>query len=349
MHIAVDAMGGDHGPSPMVAGALESLRESGIRLILVGDREAVEGEIARHGGAAERVEIVHSDQVVTMGDPASSPVRRKRRSSIRICAELVRDGRAQALVSAGNTGATMIAAKVVIGTIAGVDRPALAAVFPNRTGGRTVVLDVGANVGAKIAHLRQFAVMGHFYAQEVLDTPTPRVGLMSVGEEQVKGTEMTRRVFDVLDRTGLNFIGNVEGRAVFDGSADVIVCDGFVGNAILKASEAAVELMSAMLEEELDRSLATRAGYLLARGAFRNLRRRTHYEETGGAPLLGVEGGCFVAHGRSGPTAIKNSILRAAEFCQARLHVRIRDKLAELHSQEERLLGKARPREAGAS
>ena len=349
MHIAVDAMGGDHGPEPMVHGALESLRESGVRLFLVGDESAIRREIAVHGEVPERVEIVHSDQVVGMEEAAIAPVRRKRRSSIRICAELVRDGRAQALVSAGNTGATMIAAKMVIGTIAGVDRPALAAVFPNRSGGRTVVLDVGANVGARISHLRQFAVMGHFYAQEILSAPAPRVGLMSVGEEQAKGNEMTRRVFSVLERTGLNFIGNVEGRAVFDGSVDVIVCDGFVGNAILKASEAAVEMMSAMLEEELRRSVVTRAGFVLARDAFRNLRRRTHYEETGGAPLLGVEGGCFVAHGRSGPTAIKNSILRATEFCEARLHVRIRDKVAELHSQEERLLGEERPREVGAT
>ena len=349
MQIAVDAMGGDHAPSPMVQGALESLRESGVRLFLVGDEAEIARQIAANGGMAERIEIVHADQVVGMGDPAVSPIRRKRRSSIRICAELVRDGRAQALVSAGNTGATMIAAKLVIGTIAGVDRPALAAVFPNRSGGRTVVLDVGANVGAKIAHLRQFAVMGHFYAQEILATPAPRVGLMSIGEEQAKGTDLTRRVFRVLERAGLNFVGNVEGRAVFDGTVDVIVCDGFVGNAILKASEAAVEMMSAMLEEELNRSLLTRGGYVLARGAFRRLRRRTHYEETGGVPLLGVEGGCFVAHGRSGATAIKNSILRAAEFCAAQVHVKIRDKVAELHSQEERLLRRPMVPEIGAT
>lgn len=349
MHIAVDAMGGDHAPGAVVHGALESLRESGVRLFLVGDQEVLAREIAEHGGAAERVEIVHSDQVVGMEEPAIAPIRRKRRSSIRLCAELVREGRAQGLVSAGNTGATMIAAKMVVGAIAGVDRPALAAVFPNKSGGRTVVLDVGANIGAKIAHLRQFAVMGHFYAQEILDAPAPRVGLMSIGEEQAKGNDMTRRVFSVLEETGLNFIGNVEGRAVFDGSADVIVCDGFVGNAILKASEAAVELMSAMLREELNRTAVTRAGYLLARGAFRNLRHRTHYEETGGAPLLGVEGGCFVAHGRSGPTAIKNSILRAVEFCEAEVHLKIRDKVEELHSQEERLLGEERQQEVGAT
>lgn len=342
-------MGGDHAPGVPVRGALDSLRESGVRLLLVGDRAAVERELAAQPGGTERVEVVHADQVVGMADPAVTPIRRKRRSSIRVCAELVRDGRAQALVSAGNTGATMIAAKMVIGTITGVDRPALAGVFPNRAGGRTVVLDVGANVGARTAHLREFAVMGHFYAQEVLGIPSPRVGLMSIGEEEAKGTESTRTLFRVLERTGLNFIGNVEGRAVFDGSADVIVCDGFVGNAILKASESAVEMVSAMLETELGRSAVTRLGYLLARPAFANLKRRTHYEETGGAPLLGVEGGCFVAHGRSSATAIKNSILRAAEFCESEVHIKIRDKVAELHAQEERLRGEQRRKEVGST
>ena len=212
-----------------------------------------------------------------------------------------------------------------------------------------MVLDVGANVGARTAHLRQFAVMGHFYAQEILGIGSPRVGLMSIGEEDAKGTERTKSVFRVLEGTGLNFIGNVEGRAVFDGSADVIVCDGFVGNAILKASESAVEMVSAMLEKDLRRSAVTKAGYLLARTAFRNLKRRTHYEETGGAPLLGVKGGCFVAHGRSSVTAIKNSILRAAEFCEAEVHLKIRDKVAELHSQEERFLQEERRREVNTT
>lgn len=349
MYIAVDAMGGDHAPAAIVEGALASLGESGARLLLVGDRALLETEIARCGGAPERLEIVHAEEVVGMEEAAVTPIRRKRHSSIRICAELVRDGRAQALVSAGNTGATMASAKMVIGTIDGVDRPALAAVLPNRSGGRTVLLDVGANIGSKTSHLRQFAVMGHFYAQEILGTPAPRVGLMSYGEEEEKGTDQTRELFRILEKTGLNFVGNVEGRSVFDGSSDVIVCDGFIGNAILKASESLAELISSMLREELERTLTRRAGYLLARGAFRNLARRTDYAETGGAPLLGVMGGCIVGHGRSNGMAIKNSILRAAEFCQAEVHLKIRDKVAELHSQEERVLGSERPQEVSAS
>lgn len=348
MHIAVDAMGGDHAPGAVVEGALAALSGSGVRLVLVGDRAAVEAELARSGGGSERIEIVHAEEVIGMDEPAVAPIRRKRRSSIRICAELVRDGDAQALVSAGNTGATMACAKMVIGTIEGVDRPALAAVLPNRSGGRTVLLDVGANIGSKSSQLREFAVMGHFYAQEILGTAAPRVGLMSYGEEEKKGTDLTREVFRILERTGLNFVGNVEGRSVFDGTADVIVCDGFIGNAILKASESLAELMSEMLREELERTLLTRAGYVLARSAFRNLARRTDYAETGGAPLLGVMSACIVGHGRSNATAIKNSILRAAEFCQAEVHLKIRGKVAELHSQEKQLLGTETAREVPA-
>ena len=242
----------------------------------------------------------------------------------------------------------MIAAKMIVGTIAGVDRPALGALFPNRSGGRTVVLDVGANVGAKPAQLRQFAVMGHFYAQELLGIPAPRVGLMSIGEEEVKGTDLTKAVYKVLETTGLNFVGNVEGGAAFDGTADVVVCDGFVGNAILKSGEAVVEMLLGRLKEELSGKLLSRLGMTLAGPALRELAQHTDYREHGGAPLLGLQGGCFVAHGRSNGTAIKNLILRAAEFCEADMHNKIRDKVAELHSQEDLLLGSSQPQEVTA-
>jgi len=348
MRIAVDAMGGDHAPQVVVEGALASLRESGVRLALVGDRTAIEAELREQGGDSARIEIVHAEEVVGMDEPAITPIRRKRRSSIRLAAELVRDGQAQALVSAGNTGATMISAKMVVGTIAGVDRPALAGLFPTRSGGRTVVLDVGANIGAKPAHLRQFAVMGHFYAQELLEIAAPRVGLMSIGEEEVKGTDVTRAVYKVLETTGLNFIGNVEGGAAFDASADVVVCDGFVGNAILKSGEAVVEMLLGRLGEALDGHLLSRLGKLLAGSALRDLTRSTDYRESRGAPLLGLKGGCFVAHGRSDGTAIKNLILGAAEFCEAEMHHKIRDKVVELHSQEDLLLGSGKPREVTA-
>ena len=338
MLIAVDAMGGDFAPRSAVAGAFQAAAEDGTRVALVGDQAKIEAELRRLGDPAGRIEIVHAEEVVDMHDPPITPIRKKRRSSIRICAELVKEGRAQALVTAGNTGAAMICAKMVIGAIEGVDRPALAAVFPNRTG-RTVVLDVGANLDTKPEHLRQFAVMGHFYAQEMLGVKEPRVGLLSVGEEDVKGTEVTREVFRVLKTTGLNFIGNVEGREIFNGNADVVVCDGFVGNAVLKSAEAMGGLINKMLREELSRSWRTKLGYALARPAFDGLRRRLDYAEYGAAPLLGVRGGCFIGHGRSTPRAIKNSVRRAVEFCTADLANKIRDKVAELHAQEARLLG----------
>jgi glycerol-3-phosphate acyltransferase PlsX len=348
MYIAVDAMGGDHAPRAVVEGAVAALRESGVRLILVGQQEVIEAELDRLEAARERIEVFNAEEVVGMDEPAITPIRRKRRSSIRLCAQLVREERAQALVSAGNTGATMISAKMVVGTVEGVDRPALAGVFPNRSGSRTLLLDVGANVGSKPSHLRQFAVMGHFYAQELLEIPTPRVGLLSIGEEEVKGTELTREVYKVLETTGLNFVGNVEGTSIFDGSVDVIVCDGFVGNVVLKASESVVSMMFHKMKEELDSSVGTRLGKVLAAPALRRLVQMTDYRESGGAPLLGLQGGCFVAHGRSGAVAIKNMILRAAEFCEADVHIKIGDKVAELHRQEERLLGEQRTQEVSA-
>jgi glycerol-3-phosphate acyltransferase PlsX len=348
MHIAVDAMGGDHAPRAVVEGAVAALADSGVRLILVGKQDLIEAELIRLGAQRERIEIVDAEEVVGMDEPAITPIRKKRRSSIRLCAQLVREERAQALVSAGNTGATMIAAKMVMGTIAGVDRPALAGLFPNRAASHTVLLDVGANVGSKSSHLREFAVMGHFYAQELLQITSPRVGLLSIGEEEVKGTELTREVYKVLETTGLNFIGNVEGTAVFDGSVDVIVCDGFVGNVVLKASESVVSMMLSKLKEELDGTPRTRLGRALAAPALRKLRQMTDYRESGGVPLLGLKGGCFVAHGRSEVMAIKNMILRAAEFCEAEMPIKIRDKVAELHLQEERLLGQSQPQEVPA-
>lgn len=345
MLIAIDAMGGDNAPRAAVEGARLAAVEDGARILLVGDRRVIEGELERlggvpRGGGAGSLEIVHAEEAVGMDEPAVAPIRQKRRSSVRLCAELVREGRAQAMVTAGNTGAAMIAAKMVIGTIPGVDRPALAAVVPNAAG-RTVLLDVGANVDSKPAHLRQFAVMGHFYAQEVMGTPSPRTGLMSIGEEEGKGTDITREVFKVLKTTGLNFVGNVEGRDVFNGSTDVVVCDGFVGNVLLKGAEALAQLLGRMLREELRQSTRTRLGYLMARPAFDGLRARTDYREYGAAPLLGVDAGCFIGHGRSNARAIQNSVRRAVEFVAADLAAKIRDKVAELHSEEVRLLGRA--------
>ncbi|MEM1178397.1 MAG: phosphate acyltransferase PlsX [Acidobacteriota bacterium] len=336
--IAVDAMGGDFAPRSVVEGALDAARE-GITVVLVGDRQKIEREIARRGAQSEAIDIVHADQVVAMEDRPSA-VRHKRQASVRVCARLVKEGAAQAMVTAGNTGAAMIAAKTVIGAIPGVERPALAGVFPNKRG-RTVVLDVGANVDARPAHLRQFAVMGHFYAQEIVGTKSPRIGLMSVGEEEGKGTEFTREVFNVLQETGLNFIGNVEGRDVFTGSVDVIVCDGFVGNVVLKTSESVAEFLGGMIKRELVSSWRTRLGYWMARPALDAFRRRTDWSEYGAAPLLGVRAGCFIGHGRSNAKAIHNAIRGAWEFVATDLHNKIRAKVAELHERESAWLGES--------
>ena len=331
-------MGGDHAPQSPVEGAVRAVVDDGTSVLLVGDRPRIEAELSRLGvSASRRLEVIHAEQVVGMDESAITPIRKKPRSSIRLCAELVKEGRAQALVTAGNTGAAMISAKMIIGTVTGVDRPALAAVLPNRKG-FTVLLDVGANVDTKPTHLREFAVMGHFYAQEVIRTPTPRIGLMSIGEEEGKGNDVTREVFKVLKTTGLNFIGNVEGRDVFNGNADVVVCDGFVGNVILKSAEGLADMLFRMIREEVERTPRTKAGYVLAKPAIDRFRQRTDYREYGAAPLLGVNGGCFIGHGSSNAWAIQNAIRRAVEFSSARLDRKIHDKIAELHSQEDRLL-----------
>ena len=331
MRIAVDAMGGDFAPRATVAGAVASASRDDLSVLLVGERSEVERQLTRWGGPIEGVEVVHAEEVVGMDEPATA-VRRKRRASIVVCAELVRDGHADALVTFGNTGAAMVAAKLALGALPGVDRPALAAVFPNRRG-RTVVLDVGANVDSRPEHLLQFAVMGHFYAQEVIGVPQPRVGLLSIGEEDAKGNEVTRDAAKALASSGLDFVGNVEGRNVFDGTCDVVVCDGFVGNVLLKAAESMAELIVGMMREELLRTSRTRFGGWLAKPAFANFMRRTDYTEYGAVPLLGVAGGCFIGHGRSNAKAVRSAIRRAAEYCDADLDSKIRDKVAELHEE----------------
>lgn len=341
MKIAVDAMGGDFAPRAAVAGAFRAAAEDGVSVCLVGHEGQIRKELERQGELSAdggTIEVIHADEVVGMDEPAITPIRKKRHASVRRCAELVHEGRAVAMVTAGNTGAAMISAKMVMGTVPGVDRPALAAVLPNASG-RTVLLDAGANVESKPSYLRQFAVMGHFYAQELLNIPRPRIGLLSIGEEESKGSDLTREVFKVLQTTGLHFMGNVEGRDVFSGKVDVVVTDGFVGNVVLKSAEALAELVGQMLREELARSSRTRMGYMLAKPGFDRFRRRTDYREYGAAPLLGVQGGCFIGHGRSNAKAIQSAVRRAREYSAAGLHDKIRRKVAELHSQEERLLG----------
>ena len=330
--IALDAMGGDKAPDEIIEGALLASAEYPVEILLVGKKEVIEEKLAGRTGQRS-ISIVDAREVVEMEDNALAPLRRKRDSSIRVCANLVAGGRADAMVSAGHTGATMTSAYKVLGTVEGVSRPALAAILPSAKG-HTVLLDVGANVDTKPSHLREFAVMGHYYAQMLFGIEEPRVGLISIGEEEGKGNELTKETFRVMKETGLNFIGNAEGRDIFNGNADVVVCDGFVGNVVLKASESLGEMISRMLREEVTASATRKVGGLLLKSAFTDLRKRMDYSEYGGAPLLGVNGGCIVCHGRSTAKAIKNAIRVAHNFVTGQVDAKIRQKIGDLHSRE---------------
>jgi phosphate acyltransferase len=323
MKIAVDAMGGDHGPAVVVEGALVAQREFGVSVILVGDQAALERELDRCGARRLGVEIRHASQVVGMAESPSQALRRKRDSSLRVAAELVRDGHASALVSAGNTGAAMAVAMFTIGVLRGVDRPAIAALLPSPRR-YTILLDVGANVTPKPWHLFQFAIMGHVYARDILGIDRPRVGLLSVGEEEGKGNDLTREAYEELRESSLNFIGNVEGRDIYNGNCDVVVADGFTGNVALKISESLADMLGAMIKEELQRDVRSRLGAALALPAFERFRKRVDYTEMGGAPLLGIDGAAVICHGSSPPKAIKNAVRVASEWAKAGLNEHIR-------------------------
>ena len=314
IRVALDAMGGDRGPEVTVEGAVIAARELGSTVILVGDEHVLQGHLARHDVRGLGLSIRHAPEAVEMNESPMTALRRKKHSSIRVGLDLVKRGDAEAFVSAGNTGAVMATALVVLGPLPGVERPAIAVVLPTLTH-RAVLLDVGANVYCKARHLLQFAIMGNVYARDILGQPRPRVGLLSIGEEEIKGNELTREAFkEMEDEPSLNFIGNVEGRDVFSGTADVIVCDGFTGNVALKISEGLADTMFHLLREELKKDLRGRAGSFLLIPAFRRFKRRIDSSEFGGAPLLGVNGVCMISHGRSTDKAIRNAI-RAAEGC----------------------------------
>src|SRR5712691_3163469 len=329
--IALDAMGSDRAPKPEVEGAIQAARHYGVSVLLVGREATIYAELARHPSAAELpIEIVHASEVITMNDKASQALRAKRDSSIRVGLRLVREGRAAGFVTAGNTGAAMATAKMVLGALPGVDRPALAAVFPTAPGTAAILLDVGANVDCKAHNLEQFAVMGEIYFRSMFGTRDPRVGLLSIGEEETKGNDLTRESFQLVRRLPLNFVGNVEGRDLYNGKVDVIVADGFVGNVALKTSEGVANLVRATLKESLKATITRQVGYLLSRSAFADFKKRLDHTEYGGAPLLGVKGVCFITHGSSNANAIKNAIRVAAEFAELRINDKIEKELAQI-------------------
>jgi phosphate acyltransferase len=326
--IALDAMGSDRAPKPEVEGAIQAARQYGLRVLLVGREETIVPELARHPTASGLgLEIVHASEVITMQDKAVQAVRAKRDSSIRVGLRRVREGRAAGFITAGNTGAAMATAKMVLGGLPGVDRPALAAVFPTAMGTTAILLDVGANVDCKPHNLEQFAVMGEIYFRSMFGTRRPRVGLLSIGEEEGKGNDLTRDAFDLLKKLPLNFVGNVEGRDLYNGKVDVIVADGFVGNVALKTSEGVANLVHATLKESLKATISRQVGFLLSRSAYADFKKRLDHTEYGGAPLLGVKGVCFITHGSSNANAIKNAIRVAAEFAERRINSKIEREL----------------------
>src|SRR5262249_39627824 len=316
--VVLDGMGSDHAPHVEIDGALAATRDFGVGVILVGQPHKLEPELRKCGwrGDGDRgIELVEAAEVIAMDEPVASAVRRKKKSSLRIGSKLVTEGKADGFVSAGNTGAAMATAKMVIGMLPGVDRPALAALLPTKSAKPTLLIDVGANAECKPQHLVQFAVMGDAYSRAVLGTVNPTIGLMSIGEEEAKGNDLTKEAFPLLrHNSSLNFVGNVEGRDVFSGAVDVIVTDGFTGNVMLKLSEGLTDAMLSMIKRELTASAVTKAGAVLAKPAFRSIKKRLDYSEYGGAPLLGVRQIVMIAHGSSNARAIRNAIRTVKEF-----------------------------------
>lgn len=328
MRVAVDVMGGDNAPHVEVEGAVAAARQFGVPVTLVGDEEKVKAELARHDTSGLDISVWHASEVVGMHDSASDAVRKKKNSSIRVAFELVKAGEAAAVVSAGNSGATMAAGMFVLKRLRGIDRPAIAQLLPNSVG-KTLVLDVGGNVDCKPINLVQFAVMGEVYARLVMGISSPRIGLLSNGEEASKGNELTRETSLLLAEKPINYIGYVEGRDIFNGSTDVVVCDGFVGNVVLKSSEGLAEAVGKMLKAEIKSSLVSTIGYLLCRKAFNNFKKTVDYAEYGGAPLLGINGVGMICHGGSNPKAIKNAIRFAYDYARKGVNSHMAEKLDE--------------------
>jgi glycerol-3-phosphate acyltransferase PlsX len=330
MRIAVDAMGGDHAPARPVDGAVAAARNLGLAIDLIGRESTIRAELARHPDLdALDVRVIDAPDVVEMSESPAKALRRKPGASIRGAAEHVAAGRAAALFSAGHTGASVVAAHAAFGMLPGVDRPALAPTVPTRSGS-AVLLDAGATVECKPSHLVQFAHMGATYARAGLGVAHPKVGLLSIGEEETKGNDLTREAHRLLKASALAFVGNVEARGIFAGEADVIVCDGFTGNVALKLSEGLVEMVEDLLGEELQSTFSSQVGSLLSRRAYRRFKKRVDYSEFGGAPLLGVAGLCVVGHGRSSVKAVRNAVVMASRMAGSRMMACLRTEMGEL-------------------
>jgi glycerol-3-phosphate acyltransferase PlsX len=325
IRIAVDGMGGDYAPREAVAGAVESLRgRDGLEVILVGDEKALRAELNKHETKGLPLRVVHASQVVGMDEHPVKAIREKKDSSIVVSMGLVKKGEADGVVAAGSTGAAMAGALFGLGRLEGIERPAIAIPMPTKNG-ITLVIDAGANVDCRPKHLAQFALMGSVYAKHILGTHNPRVGLLNIGEEETKGNELTLETYPLLKSSGLNFVGNVQGREMFSDVADVIVCDGFVGNVVLKTAEGLGLAILSTLRDSIMKGTASRLGALFMRKAFRNVKRKMDYREYGGAPLLGVNGVCMIGHGSSNGAAFKNAIWAAEKEVKCEINKHIRD------------------------
>lgn len=329
MHIALDAMGGDHGSEDLIAGALLAVKQAGLRVSLVGDESLLQrhlDDFAPDPKIADLIRIVHSSEVIGMNDHPVDAIRKKKDASVLVAFDLVKRGEADAAVSAGNSGATMAAGIRKLGRLGGIARPGIASIFPTLKK-PVVLMDIGANVDCRAQHLFQFAVMASAFSR-VNDVKNPRVGLLTIGEETGKGNSLIKETYPLLAQSSLNFIGNVEGRDVFQGEVDVIVCDGFVGNVCLKVSEGLAEAAMQMLRDEIIKSIPAKIGYLLARNAFKSFKKRVDYAEYGGAPLLGINGVGIICHGKSTDQAIKNAVLEAAKMVKRNINQGILEGLA---------------------
>ncbi len=328
MRIAVDAMGGDFGPRVTVEGAVRAAEDYNLEVILVGVEELIKKEFNKLQSSRANVTIINAPEAIGMGEGLFS-FRKKKRSSILIGTELVREKSADAFVSAGNTAAVVYISRKILGALKGVDKPALALLVPNLKG-LTLLIDVGANANCRPLHLQQFAIMGRIFMENVLGLKNPRIGLMSIGEEETKGNDLTREVFDWLQSSSLNFIGNVEGKDIYSGKADIIVSDGFTGNVALKVSEGVVETLFSMARSEVMKNFLSRIGFFLMKRNLKRLYKKVDYSEYGGAHLLGLNGVCIIGHGRSSSKAVKNAVKMAKNFVVSRVQEKIQNEIAKM-------------------
>lgn len=326
MKIVVDAMGGDYGHSVVIEGAVQAAKEYGVGIVLIGDAEKIKRELSKHKARGLALEVEHAEEAIEMHEPAAASVRKKRDSSIVKGINLLKEGKADAFISAGNTGAVVCAATLSLRMLSGIERPGISIIVPTLKG-VSLLIDVGANINPKPLHLLHYGVMSDAYARYILNKENPSVGLLNVGEEEGKGTDFIKETFALLEKSGLNFIGNVEGRDIFSGTCDIIVCDGFVGNAILKVSEGLAETISVFLYRELMRNVATKLGVLLLKSGLKRFKKTMDYSEYGGAPLLGVDGVVIISHGRSNAKAIKNAVRVAKEEVERKVNEKIMESI----------------------